>query len=53
MMKMTMPEAITIRQNAKPSDFWLVAGLLRLPSMLMPRDDHGECECDEAVGRAE
>jgi len=33
---MMMPEAITMRQKGKPRDSWLVAGLFRLPSMLMP-----------------
>lgn len=33
---MTMPEPMTILQKAKPSTFSLVAGLLRLPSMLIP-----------------
>jgi hypothetical protein len=37
MMKMMMPAEITTRQNARPSDSWLTASLLRLPSMLMPR----------------
>jgi len=33
---MTIPEAMTIRQNPKPSDSWLVASLLRFPSVLTP-----------------
>jgi hypothetical protein len=36
-MNMIMPAEITTRQNARPSDSWLTASLLRLPSMLMPR----------------
>lgn len=35
-MKMMMPLEMTTRQKARPSACWLVAGLLRLPSMLMP-----------------
>lgn len=34
---MMMPEPITMRQNGRPRDFSLVAGLLRLPSILIPR----------------
>jgi hypothetical protein len=37
MMKMMIPAEITTRQNARPSDSWLTASLLRLPSMLIPR----------------
>ncbi|NKB16964.1 MAG: hypothetical protein HC770_00630 [Pseudanabaena sp. CRU_2_10] len=32
----TMPEAMTILQNASPSDSWLVASLLRLPKIAFP-----------------
>lgn len=35
--KTMIPEPMTIRQKGIPSDFWLVASLLRLPMMLFPR----------------
>ena len=36
MTKTMMPEPITILQKAKPRDCWLVACLLRFPSILIP-----------------
>jgi len=35
--KTIMPDPMTIRQKGRPSDFWLVASLLRLPKMLFPK----------------
>lgn len=33
----TIPDEITIRQNARPSDSWLVASLFRFPRIETPR----------------
>lgn len=32
-----IPAEITIRQNAKPSDFWLIVAMFRFPSTAVPR----------------
>lgn len=36
-MKIRIPDAMTMRQNAMPSSSWLPEGLLRLPMTLIPR----------------
>jgi hypothetical protein len=36
MTKTTIPEPMTSLQNGRPSDFWLVASLFKLPRVLFP-----------------